>query len=79
MFKTVPTPNYVLTEEFKWGSGVDTFTMEAGTFIRPIDERWVPKHVTNDVRTKVKGKDDTYCMTPRCGIVPIPKRIIRQV
>ncbi len=78
-FKTVPTPNYVLTEEFRWGVGVDVIVMEPRTFVRPIDDRWVPKHVLDDPKMKHRAEGDVFCSTPRCGIILIPSRIIRKV
>lgn len=84
------TPNYVLTEQHTFGKYGDKQVIEAGTFIRPIELRYVPKHVTEDPQRynydvtswKLSGFEadrDVYCYTPRHGIVNIPRDRIRRV
>ena len=70
------TPDFILTQDVTIGYGNDAFTLKANTFVRPIEERWLPKHVT-DRRT---WKDDTEvgCHTPK-GIHYIKKMYLRQV
>ncbi len=50
----------------------------AGTFVRPIDLKYVPKHITDDERWKYFDKNtDVFCYYSG-GIVPIPKALIRE-
>lgn len=70
------TPDYIITQDVQIGHGNDAFTLKAGTFVSPIDDRWMPKHIL-DAR---KWKDDTEvgCYTPK-GMHYIKKALLRKV
>jgi len=74
------TPDYVLSVNFKkLDSNWDSVTIPAGTFVRPISECYVPKHVKeNHMNMQMRTPDDVYCYTPM-GIILIPLAIIRRV
>jgi hypothetical protein len=75
----VKTPDYALTEEYSYNEGYDKKTVSAGTFVRPIETRYVPKHVTEDERWKyIKNDEYVFCYW-REGIMPFPRKIVRQV
>lgn len=82
MSSRVRTPNYVLSEPFiysVYGHGpMDSRTLEAGTFVRPIELYYVPKHVTEDPQNRGFDKaKEVYCYC-HFGIIPIPRKIIRE-
>jgi hypothetical protein len=54
-------------------------TLKEGTFVKPIEPQYVPKHVKDDpLRRVYDGTKDTYCYTPY-GIFPVPRKSIREV
>lgn len=75
----VRTPNYVLSESHTYSVGpMDTRTLAAGTFVRPIELPYVPKHVTEDSQNRWFDKEtQIYCYC-RYGILAIPKKLIRE-
>lgn len=75
----VRTPNYVLSEAHVYSTGpMDTRTLPAGTFVRPIELTYVPKHVTEDPQNRWFDKEkDVYCYC-HYGILAIPRKIIRE-
>ena len=78
---SLPTPNYVLNQRVEHRNGfTDSFILEAGAFVRPIDERWVPKHVLEDPRWQDKYKKalHIFCYT-HYGIIMVPRDALRQV
>ena len=75
----IKTPNYALTEAHYIPMGsLDAKTLPAGSFVRPIETRYVPAHVLESKLGKTfDEKLEIMCYT-RFGIVPIPKNIIRE-
>ncbi len=73
------TPNYIISEAHSYHVGsTDTRTLEAGTFVRPIELPYVPKHVTENPQNRCFNKEtDIYCYC-RFGIIPIPRKIVRE-
>ncbi len=73
------TPDYILTEDFNCSADFSqTKILSAGTFVRPIQFCYVPKHVLESKLGKFfNPKMEMFCYT-RLGIVPIPKNIVRQ-
>jgi hypothetical protein len=70
----LPTPNFVLMSEYRpyMGSSSDPVVLPAGAFVRPIDLKYVPKHVIEDRRwSSFNEKTEVFCYT-RVGIIPIP-------
>jgi hypothetical protein len=77
---TIKTPNYCLTEDCHIPSNDrgDGKVLEAGTWVRPIDPYYIPKHVKEDDRWPFFDENtQIFCYT-RYGIVPLPKRILRE-
>lgn len=73
----IPTPNFKLTESHSWNLGQhDSRTLPAGSFVRPIETRYVPQHILDEWKwVDHKSEVFVYC---RYGIVPVPKRILRK-
>lgn len=74
------TPDYVLDSDCEM---VDEFwnkkTIPAGTFVKPIDFYYVPKHVREMPLNRYYDKDkETFCYCSY-GIVLLPKNKIRRV
>ncbi len=80
LHRTVPgrTPNYILSEPVSFAHGAyDVKTMAAGTFVRPIEYHYVPKHVKEDERWKHFDKlTEVFCHCSY-GTVPVPRKSIR--
>lgn len=76
----IKTPDYVLQSDFHMRSGNgDPIVLLAGSFVRPLDLRWVPPHIKDDERNRYFNKDtQIYCYTS-FGIIPIYLADIRQV
>lgn len=77
------TPNYVLKEEHKYpsakGSMHDLKVLPIGSFVRPIEPQYVPKHVIDDERWRwFAPKVEVFAYTSQ-GIIVIPRNIIREV
>lgn len=78
---SIRTPNYVLTEAINVSSsdGRQAKELPAGSFVRPIQPCYVPKHITEGaVGRYFNEKNEVYVYT-RYGIVTIPKSYLRQV
>lgn len=73
------TPNYVLTRDFMVAqNGRDYKKLPCGSFVRPIELRYVPQHVIDDpLNTFFDVKLEVYCYT-RYGLISIPKKDIRE-
>lgn len=77
-------PNYILVESMQiipsnGGSHHDARTLPKGSFVRPIDLSYVPKHVLEQNEHRVFDPNShAYCYT-RFGIVIIPKAYYREV
>lgn len=74
------TPDYVLTKGFehKIDLHTDPVVLKAGSFVRPIEYRYLPNHIkdTNDCRiNEWSGK--IYCYT-HYGLIPIPQELLRR-
>lgn len=57
----------------------DNIIIPAGTFVNPIDMRWVPKHVIDDTRWRWFNKDKHVYVYCYLGIVPVDKDKIRTI
>lgn len=87
---TYRTPNYVLSEEHTyWVSRSGTMsgihwtpnsvaTLPKGTFARPIELCYVPKHVRDENSQGFDPATDVFCYTNR-GIIKIPRNILVEV
>lgn len=77
---SIPTPNYVLMEEYN--INIDTHdikTLPQGTFVRPIEYRYVPKHVLDHPLWKWFNAEREVFVYCRLGIIAVPKKLLRQV
>lgn len=75
----LPTPNFVTTEAYKISlRGGRDKELPVGSFVRPLDIAYVPKHVTEDNSSRwFMEERDVYCYT-HFGIAILPKRILRK-
>lgn len=72
-------PNYQITESHTCHSGpTDTITLPEGSFVRPIELHYVPKHVIEDPQNRYFNKTTEIFCYCHYGILPIPRRIIRE-
>lgn len=73
MTKHIPrTPNYRLKEEVVISiDKYDSRVLPSGSFVRPIDLRYVPEHVIE--RNKGFNKDYHVFVYCRWGVFPVPK------
>lgn len=73
------TPNYRLNSSVRITySTHDTKIIEAGTFVRPIQLEYVPKHVTENPLWKGFDKEkDVFCYCS-IGIISIPKKYVQE-
>ena len=80
--RSLPTPNYVTTEEIKTCTPTNlnaVITIPAGMFVRPIDPVYLPIHIKNSRSHKwFNDERDVYCYT-RFGIVVIPIQSMRKL
>lgn len=76
---SVPTPNYVLTEDFTVYAKFSSNTiLPAGTFVRPIEVTWLPKHILElSEHLWFNPQKEIYVYTS-AGIIIVPKDIVRK-
>lgn len=77
---TTRTPNYRINEDFSFytpGSFGDSKMLPEGSYVRPIELSYVPKHVLEDKRWALFNKDKDMFVYCKLGIVCVPKRIVR--
>ncbi len=73
------TPNYCLKSAHTYSVGsMDTRVIEAGTFVRPVEEPYVPKHVMEDKRWSHYDKSRHVFIYYRYGFVLVPKDLVRE-
>ena len=74
------TPDYVLSQNHSVMADIWNETiLEAGTFVKPISEQYVPQHVKDKtINVWFDAEEFTYAYTP-IGIVMIPIKIIRRI
>lgn len=74
------SPNYVLSSDCHFSSGnFDSKVLYAGTFVRPIELKYVPQHVLDNPLWKGFNKDKEVFVYTRYGIIPVPKSSVREV
>ncbi len=69
------TPDYKLNEDFSFGPMNDQRTLPAGSFVRPVEDRYVPKHLLDDKTQAHNPKLDWWCYS-RYGFLSIPRNKI---
>lgn len=74
------TPNYVMTKDYRiFVVGKQEYrTIPEGTFVRPIEQCYIPKH-TKDIWDKWFTPVLEVYTYSTYGILPIPRKYIRQV
>lgn len=74
------TPDYVIMEDALFNFGWhDTLTIPKGTFARPIQYHYLPKHVQEDHRFKGYSLERfVFCYTIY-GVIPIERINLRQI
>lgn len=81
------TPNYVLIEDVQvnlgvasggWNMPADYKVLPAGSFVRPINYDYVPKHVLEDPKWKnFNSEKEIFCYT-KLGFIAIEKKMLRE-
>lgn len=78
---SVKTPDYVLIEDYVVIiSNTDRRVIPVGSFVQPIDEYYLPKHIkdSDDYKFQIGPSRFIWAYT-RYGIVRIPKSLLRRV
>lgn len=75
-------PHYRITKPFEvkleYGQKTDTVTFPAGTFVRPVELKYLPEHIRNrQIPWPIVNKDPVWCYT-RYGFHPIPRELIEE-
>lgn len=74
------TPDYVLDQEYNIDLGLfKNIVLPAGSFVKPIDTIWLPKHILEGTDYRFfDPRVEVFCYC-RYGIQLFPKKIIRRV
>ncbi len=77
---SVRTPNYALTEEHSVfrKNRTDPIVLPAGSFVRPLELCYVPKHVLEDPQWRYFDKEIEVFVFTKFGIVAVPKRLVKE-
>jgi len=72
------TPDYILVAEYSYvNDNLDHLILPGGSFVRPIQESYVPKHVKDrKINAWFNSAIEVYCYT-RQGIISIPWDCLR--
>jgi len=75
------TPNYVLTEDYQLRTtlGKDPVILPKGSFVRPINYCYLPKHIIEDNGWLAFDLETFVFAYTKFGIFPIPRDILRLV
>lgn len=73
------TPDYVIDGDVTVRNGIaDAKTLPAGSFVRPLQLCYVPKHITeNPNHAYFNTEKQVFCYTS-IGIIPIDRDCIRE-
>lgn len=77
---SIPTPNYVLSVEviLRYSSH-DSKILAAGTFARPVELQYVPKHVIEDKRWAGFDKELDVFVYTSLGFIAVHKKNLRKL
>lgn len=78
---SVKTPNYVTNEdcEYSVDKGWSKKVLEKNTFVKPIEEPYLPAHLKDSIDYKFWNREkETYVYCSK-GIILIPRKVIREV
>jgi hypothetical protein len=75
------TPNYVTKEDFRFMSDSlwNEKVLESGTFVRPIELAYVPKHIRDNPMNRWFDAEKEVYVYCSFGIIAIPKNIVRKL
>lgn len=75
---SVRVATYMLNESFPFESPTtkQTITLPPGTFVKPIEDVYLPKHVKESLDYKYHDPKEVVFCYCSLGIIPIPKKII---
>jgi hypothetical protein len=77
--KSYRTPNWVMKDSYTYSVGtMDTRTISAGSFVRPVEHCYVPKHVLEDKRWNHYNSEKHIFIYHRYGFVMVPKDSVRE-
>lgn len=72
-------PEFITTEDYKFGPLNDERVLPKGSFIKPIDVYYLPKHCYNYPTTMYYNKDRDVFIYCRFGIITIPKKLVLEI
>lgn len=72
-------PDYCLIGPHSFGNPYDQKTLEPGTFVKPIQRKYLPQHILEDERWRWVDHDITVFCYCSAGIIPIPRDLIRSI
>lgn len=78
---SLPTPNYLTTEECSFVLNDNIWEkkiLPAGTFVRPIDVRWLPNHIKESSSFRWMNDATEVFVYCKFGIILIPIKIVRK-
>lgn len=76
---SIKTTNYVLNQDLLLNIGRTLETVPAGTFCKPVELCYVPKHVIQDERWDyIDPQTTVFCYT-RVGFIPVPRSYLREI
>ena len=74
------TPDHIATEDCSiyTGLGKDPIVIPKGSFVRPIEYKWLPKHVKEDDRWRGIDNEKYVFVYTKHGIVPVWRSSVRK-
>jgi hypothetical protein len=77
---TMKVPDYTLTEAYAWDIGPqDKRSLPAGSFVKPVDTRYVPAEVREKWRKSDIHRmyDDLTFAYTHFGFILVPRKLLR--
>lgn len=78
--RSVRVPNFWTTEDHSYEipNTMERSTLPKNSFVKPIEDRYLPRHITDDKKYKYFNPEtEIYCHT-KFGLIPVPKRILKE-
>lgn len=72
-------PEYILDQEYRYGPMNDPQILPQGSFVKPIEYMWVPKHVIDGEPGKYFNKLTDMFYYTKYGFVAIPTKYVRKI
>lgn len=77
---SLPTPNFMTREEHKiYGNMLSEKILPKGSFVRPIEPKYLPSHITETGTFKWFNPDKEVFVYCAFGIICIPSELLIQV